>query len=154
MASRTWLLSASVLFVAGCTPSQKVTIPTDNPLSQAMPGPVLPAPAMKPPTSPVTGENVKRIEPVLQSILAANPELSIKPKIMVIGSPDPEIFHRDTSVIWVTDGLVQRCTDDTQLTAVLSWELAKMVSQHSALIALSPVAPSLDRDHTRRLVTT
>jgi hypothetical protein len=141
MASRTWLLSASVLLLAGCMPSQKVTIPTDNPLTQAMPGPVMPTPVMKPPTSPATEQNVKRVEPLLQAILTANPELSVKPKIQVIGSPEPEIFHRDTSMIWVTDGLVQRCTDDAQLTAVLSLELAKMVSQHSALIALGARRP-------------
>ncbi len=141
MASRTWLLSASVLLVAGCLPTQQATIPTDNPLSQTMPGPVMPTPALKPPTSPATAENTKRVETMLQAILQANPELAVKPKIMVIGSPDPEIFHHNTSAIWITDGLVQRCTDDAQLTAILSLELAKMVSQHSMLIALNAHRP-------------
>jgi hypothetical protein len=78
---------------------------------------------------------------VLAAILQANPELSVKPKILVIGSPDPEIFHRDTSLIYVTDGLVQRCTEDAQITAVLSLELGKMVSQHSALLAIGNRRP-------------
>jgi hypothetical protein len=141
MASRIVLLSASVLLVAGCMPSQKVTIPTDNPLSQAMPGPVMPTPPMKLPASPATEQNTKRVETVLTTILQANPELGVKPKILVIGSPDPEIFHRDTSMIWVTDGLVQRCTDDAQLTAILSLELGKMVSQHSILLAIGNRRP-------------
>jgi hypothetical protein len=141
MASRIVLLSASLLLVAGCLPSQKVTIPTDNPLSQAIPGPVMPAPVMKLPTTPATEANTKRVETVLTAILQANPEMSVKPKILIIGSPEPEIFHRDTSLIYVTDGLVQRCTEDAQLTAVLSLELGKMVSQHSALLAIGNRRP-------------
>jgi hypothetical protein len=141
MVSRIVLLSASVLLIAGCLPSEQATIPTDNPLSRAMPGPVMPTPVMKPPTSPATEQNTKRAETVLTAILQANPDLRVTPKILVIGTPEPEIFHRDTSMIWVTDGLVERCTEDAQLTAVLSLELAKMLSQHSALIALGNRRP-------------
>src|SRR5262249_19885171 len=76
-----------------------------------------------------------------QKILAANTGLPVRPIFVAIGSPDPEVFHRDTSAIFVSEGLASRCPSDAQLAAVLSVELGKMVSQREALLALKARRP-------------
>jgi hypothetical protein len=43
------------------------------------------------------------------------------------------VFHRGTSDIFVTEGLVRQCATDGQLAAVLCTELGKLVSEREAL---------------------
>jgi hypothetical protein len=52
----------------------------------------------------------------------------MKPQFMVIGSPQPEIFHKKNEALFITEGLVKQCTTDGQLAAMLCHELGKMVS--------------------------
>ena len=66
--------------------------------------------------------------------MKANPELGVKPAFLTIGSPQPEIFHQDTSVIYITEGVVKLCKTEGQLAAVLSVELGKMISERELLI--------------------
>jgi hypothetical protein len=49
-----------------------------------------------------------------------------------IGAPQPEVFHRGTSDVYLTEGLVLQCQTDGQLAAVLCAELAKMVAEREA----------------------
>ncbi|MBV9122517.1 MAG: M48 family metalloprotease, partial [Planctomycetes bacterium] len=45
----------------------------------------------------------------------------------------PEIFHKGTQEVYITEGLVKQCQTDGQLAAVLCHELGKMVSEREAL---------------------
>jgi hypothetical protein len=88
------------------------------------------------PTGPVTRSSVQpapaeiaaRVDLLGRKILASNPQIGMKPQFMVIGSPQPEIFHKKNEALFITEGLVKRCQTEGQLAAVLCHELGKMVS--------------------------
>jgi hypothetical protein len=93
-----------------------------------------------PATAPASTEAAARVDTVGRAILAANPQAGVgaAPKgftirFNTIGAPQPEVFHRGTSDIFVTEGLVRQCTTDGQLAAVLCIELGKLVSEREAL---------------------
>jgi hypothetical protein len=73
-----------------------------------------------------------RVDTLARNILAANPQIGIQPLILTAGRPQPEVFHRDTSLLGVTEGLVKQCTTDAQLAAILCHELGKMVAEREA----------------------
>jgi hypothetical protein len=73
-----------------------------------------------------------RVDAVGTKILVANPQIPFKPLFRTIGSPQPEIFHREVSEVLITEGLAKECKTDAQLAAVLSMELAKMVGERMA----------------------
>lgn len=79
-------------------------------------------------TRPASTESAARVDLLGRNILAANKQIGMKPQFMVIGSPQPEIFHKKNEAIYITDGLVNRCKTDGELAAVLCHELGKMVS--------------------------
>src|SRR5713101_6941225 len=93
------------------------------------------------PTGPVTrasnrpapAESAARVDLLGRNILAANPQIGMKPQFMVIGSPQPEIFHKKTGELFITEGLVKQCKTEGELAALLSHELGKMVSEREAL---------------------
>jgi len=78
--------------------------------------------------SPASMESAARVDRLGRNILAANHQIGLKPQFMVIGSPQPEIFHKQVEALYVTDGLVKQCRTDGELAAVLCHELGKMVS--------------------------
>jgi hypothetical protein len=141
MIRRAGLLSLSlVVACAGCSYDQGLnwlwpneTTPTvpDHPFAGAPVGPV-PTIAHAPATEAAT----RRVNEVGQRLLAANTELPMRPLILGIGSPEPEIFHRDITAIYISDSLVNKCSTDAQLAAVLASELGKMVSTRVALAGL------------------
>jgi len=90
-----------------------------------------------------TVSSAARVDSLGCKIIAANRQLGIKPLFRTIGAPDPEIFHRGTTEVIVTEGLVKRCTSDGQLAAVLSLELAKMVGERET--AAGPRVRSAER---------
>jgi hypothetical protein len=73
-------------------------------------------------------ESAARVDRLGRNILAANHQIGLKPQFMVIGSPKPEIFHKQGEALYITDGLVKQCKTDGELAAVLCHELGKMVS--------------------------
>ena len=95
--------------------------------------------------APATEAATRRVNDVGQRLLAANAELPVRPVFLGIGSPDPQIFHRDTTAIYVSDGLVSKCTTEAQLAAVVASELGKMVSTREALLALKSRRGERDR---------
>jgi hypothetical protein len=84
-----------------------------------------------PPMDPASTEAAARVDTLGRRILAANPGIGGKPMFNTIGAPQPEVFHRGTDGVFVTEGLVRLCSDE-QLAAVLSLELAKMVRDREA----------------------
>jgi hypothetical protein len=118
------------------------TVP-DRPFTPTPTGP-LPTIARAPATEAAT----RRVNDVGQRLLASNPELPVRPVFLGIGSPDPQIFHRDTTAIYVSDGLVNKCTTDAQLAAVVASELGKMISTREAVLALKAARGERDRPPT------
>jgi hypothetical protein len=140
MIRRAWLLSVSLAVAAGCDPlastglwpdSSIGTVP-DRPFAGAPTGP-LPTIANAP---PATLAATQRVNAVGQRLLDANADLRLRPLLLGVGSPDPQIFHHDTTAIYVSEGLVNRCKTDAELAAVLASEMGKMVSTREALSAL------------------
>jgi hypothetical protein len=73
------------------------------------------------------------VDKVGQQLVSLNKSLGMKPVFLTIGSPQPEIFHRDTSVVFITEGMAKQCKTEAQLAAVLSVELGRMVSERETL---------------------
>ncbi len=96
--------------------------------------PTGPAPTLA--HAPATEAVARRVNDVGQRLLAANAELPARPMFLGVGVPDPQIFHRDTTAIYVSEGLANRCATDAQLAAVLASELGKMMATREALLAL------------------
>ncbi len=117
--------------------------------------PVVPADNLRPPQAPPpppprvayargSGEVSLRVEAVGRKILTANPQAGLRPYFLTLGSPQPELFHRGVTELFITEGLVKQCADEAQLAAVLCHELAKMVAEREAL------APPQIRNPDRR----
>jgi hypothetical protein len=83
-----------------------------------------------------------RVDGLGRKILAANRQIGVRPLFTAVGDPRPEIFHKATSEIVITTGLVEQCKTEGQLAAVLCNELGKMISEREAL-AGSPVPARL-----------
>jgi hypothetical protein len=111
----------------------------DRPFAAAPSGPVGPVPTFK--QAPATEAAARRVNEVAQRILAANADLPVKPLILAVGRPEPEIFHQDTAALYISEGLVSQCATEAQLAAVLCNELGKMVSTRQALLALKAHRP-------------
>jgi len=108
------------------------------------PGPLYPAPRLpdvKKLCTPATQEAATRVTEMSQRILTANPQIGMRPITVTIGGDAPEIFHRGTSQIVVTEGLVKQCTSDRFLAAVLCLEMGKMVSEREALASVRARQP-------------
>jgi hypothetical protein len=82
--------------------------------------------------TPASTEAAARVDTVGRGILAANPQIGSKPLFRTIGAPRPEVFHRGTDDVFVTEGLVRQCETDGMLAAVLCAELGKMVAEREA----------------------
>jgi hypothetical protein len=76
-----------------------------------------------------------KVDEIGRKLVAANPSLGMKPLFSTIGTPQAEIFHRDTGAVFITEGLVRHCKTEGQLAAVLSVELGRMVAEREALVS-------------------
>src|SRR5438045_3984146 len=71
-----------------------------------------------PAPAPAATEVAARVDAVGRCIAAANPQAGVDRRSLMfhtIGSPQVEVFHRGTSDIFVTEGLVRQCATDGQL---------------------------------------
>jgi hypothetical protein len=123
-----WLLA---LLLAGCETGNPQTITvSSNPFGHA--------PLAQPSQvsySPAALQTAAKVDLEGRRILTANPQLEqmgIRPLFRTIGAPQPEIFHRGTTEIDITEGLASKCTTDGQLAALLCNELGKMVAEREA----------------------
>ncbi len=94
-------------------------------------------PTKSSPSSPAVAIKVDEIG---QKLLAANRSIGMKPLFLTIGAPQPEIFHKDTTALYITEGLIRQCKTEAQLAAVLSVELGRMVAEREALASPAPQA--------------
>jgi hypothetical protein len=121
---------ALLLAAAGC-------FTTDPDFIQLPATPLGPQPAgrvVQTPAAPSSEAVARRVYLIGQRLLADNPQLNPKPDFSAAGFPDPEAFHQGTALIVVTEGLVQKCSDE-QLAAVLSVQLAEVAAERQAAAA-------------------
>jgi hypothetical protein len=127
------------LVVAGCLPIHAVLDPDAETPSTLVPTspfgnpPAPPQTAVKAAFAPASRDLALRVDRVGKDVLAANPQIGLRPLFATIGAPKEEVFHQGTGTIWVTEGLVKLCQGDGQLAALLCVELGKMVSEREAL---------------------
>ena len=89
-----------------------------------------------PNAAPASTEAAARVDTIGRKLIAANPQTGTATRSLMfhtIGAPQPEVFHRGTTDIYVTEGLVRLCASDGQLAAVLATELGRLVSEREAL---------------------
>jgi hypothetical protein len=132
-----WLLSPLVL--AGCFFDEQSVVPVpSNPFGQA---PIVQGGRVITASAPASFAEAKRVDTVGYGILVANPQLNFRPLFMTVGAPDPEIFHRGTASVVITEGLAKQCQTNAQLAAVLCLELGKMAAEHEALVGPGAKVP-------------
>jgi hypothetical protein len=130
-----------LMLIAGCwlddKPNQMIVEP----------GPLYPAPTlppMKKSYAPATEAASARVQEMSKRILTANPQVGMRPVILTVGSEQPEIFHRGTGQIVITQGLVNLCTTERFLAAVLCLEMGKMVSEREAIASVRSREPEIE----------
>lgn len=123
-ARSSWWLCPALVFGAGCMGFDRAG--NDGYFARPQP------PATMPPVTPASTEAAARVDAIGRRILCANPQLGVRPMFRTIGAPQLEVFHRGTTDIFITEGLVAQCTTDGQLAAILSTQLGKMVAEREA----------------------
>jgi hypothetical protein len=135
------LVGTFTVLALGCVTDQpKTATVVENPFGSPSP----PQVQQKVAFAPSSVEVAARVDTMGRKLVKANTQLGVQPKFVTIGAPQPEIFHRGTSDIIITEGLVKQCVTEGQLAAVLCNELGKMVAQREA------VAGPASRDIERR----
>ena len=125
----------SLALLAGCLGLDKSG--SDNYFTHPQP------PGPLPPLTPASTEAAARVDTIGRRILCANPQLGVRPMFRTIGAPQPEVFHRGTSDICITEGLVNLCQTDGQLAAILATQLGKMIAEREAATPASVRQPAL-----------
>jgi hypothetical protein len=123
-------LGCTPWLLAGCyATEEKTALVPENPFGRP---PVIQAPSN--PTLPQASlQTAARVDQIGTRIMATNRQLGLRPYFHTIGSPEPELFHRGATDVYITDGLVKRCTTDGQLASLLCLELGRMVAEREAL---------------------
>jgi hypothetical protein len=74
----------------------------------------------------------ERVETMGRRVIALNTFTGLDPLFHTIGKPEPELFHRGTAQLFISEGLVKRCQTDAELAAVLCTELGAMMAEQRA----------------------
>src|SRR5262245_59658158 len=104
-----------LLLVAGCLEQESLPLVPSNAFNRTPS-----APAAHVACSPASEETATRVGLIGQKLITANQQLGVRPLFRTVGSPTPEVFHRGTSEVLITEGLVKQCASEGQLAAVLS----------------------------------
>ncbi len=134
---RKWLERVAVavtlcicVIATGCQTDEAPTkLVNPSPFAQAS----QPRPRATPAYTQASIDVVTRVDSLGRKLLEKNPQIGFRPLFTAGVDPQPEIFHKGTTEIVVTDGLVKKCTTDGELAAVLAHELGKMVAEQEAL---------------------
>jgi hypothetical protein len=133
------VLIVPLLVLAGCAPEK------DNQML------VAPSPFSSPPAQVQRSQTqfpqanlevAAQVDQLGRKILAANPQIGLRPFFCAIGSQNEEVFHQGNSKLIVTEGLVRQCKTEQELAAVICRELGKMVSEREALASPSMRNPA------------
>jgi hypothetical protein len=131
MARRLGVVFSILLLVSGgcLNNGSKTSLVSSSPLGDPAASGSIARTSVKPGST----ESAARADLLGRKILAANPQIGMKPMFLVIGSPEPEIFHKRTGELFITEGLVKQCKTEGELAALLCHELGKMVSERETL---------------------
>jgi hypothetical protein len=89
------------------------------------------------PTLPATPQEA-RVQDVGNKLLAANPQIHLKPHFVVLHTDQRELGHvAEENHVVISEGLVNSCATEGQLAAVVSAELAKLVAERQEKAAAS-----------------
>jgi hypothetical protein len=134
-----------LIAVAGCLPLQLADEPKTATVSSNPFGLQAPHRSVKVAYQPADEAMATRVDGIARKLLAENPQIGLRSTLFATigGSPQPEIFHTGPHMVYVTDGLVRRCSSDAELAAALALELGKIVSEREA--GASPDMRSPDR---------
>jgi hypothetical protein len=130
-----------MILVTGCIgPEAQTTVVAPSPFPNGQVQATLARASFAPPSTAVAA----RVDTIGRNILAANSEAGIRPLFRTIGVTQLEIFHRGTSEVDITEGLVKQCGSDGQLAALLCQELGKMVAEREASADAKVKAPQAE----------
>lgn len=88
-----------------------------------------------PVASPASIEAAARVDRIGRQLVAGSPFLGIDPAFQTVGpsqtagTSEPEIFHRDSTGVFLTEGLVALCKKDEELAGVLAHRLGMMAAE-------------------------
>jgi predicted Zn-dependent protease len=82
-----------------------------------------------PPISQASGETAERVDHVGTDLVAATALGIPDVDFYTVGSAEPELFHRDTKLLYISEGLANRCKTDDELAAVLAIEVGRMTAE-------------------------
>ena len=134
----------AMLVLGGCAPIQ---INPNEPDLPQVPTSPFPAPvvqtALRPAinTTPATPDIAWRVDAVGRKLTESNPEIGLNPRLFATGSPYAEISHRDLSTVYISEGLVRACQNETELASVLASELGRMVAERDRNVPRETRAP-------------
>ena len=74
----------------------------------------------------------ERVELLGRKIVAQNTFLGIEPLFMTIGVKEDVLFHNGSELLYISEGLVERCKSDAELAAVLCSDMGQMVAEKRA----------------------
>lgn len=78
---------------------------------------------------PARPEASARVHELGEALVGQNPFLGVSPVFYVVGRKELEVYHPDGQGLLVTEGLVDACRSDDELSAVLAVELGKMSAE-------------------------
>jgi hypothetical protein len=125
----TLLLLASL---SGCFPTSQTALVPASPFGD---GAMTSVPSNTGPAAPAaTTEASRNVLRVGQKVVSANPDLGLHPYFITIGgeAARPELFHSGEDKVFITETLARQCTTEGQLAALLSTELARIISERNA----------------------
>jgi hypothetical protein len=117
-----------------------------------------PDPSKLPPGS---SRAATRVVAVGSEVVAQNKSaFGVDPVFFTMGVPEVEISHNKSGVVFLSEGLVERCPTDTELAAVICHELGKLAAEHTPTrgndadlspprIGRDPVGGTYEPDMTR-----
>src|ERR1700733_1932795 len=105
----------SLIVIGGCFSlptgdGDKINLVSNNPFGVEAP----PAAATKASYPPASNEISLRVDKVGRDLLAANPQIALKPLFGTINAEPLEVFHVETRIIYVTKGVVDKCKTDPE----------------------------------------
>ena len=91
-------------------------------------------------------ESSARVHELGEALVGQNPFLGVSPVFYVVGRKQPEIYHADGQGLLLTEGLVDACRTDDELSAVIALELGKMSAEARSAkrmrLSDAPVTPA------------
>ncbi|MGL6076904.1 MAG: hypothetical protein ACRC8S_22340 [Fimbriiglobus sp.] len=81
---------------------------------------------------PAPLEVTTRVHEACDALVSQTPFLGVTPVVYAIGSKDVAIYHPSSDGLMISQGLVESCKTDDELSAVLALELGKMSSEARA----------------------